>query len=151
MTPAHAWPDLRGIAYGGDYNPEQWSRETWDEDVVLMREAGVTLVSVGIFSWALIETAEGEFDFAWLDDLLDLLHANGIAADLGTPTASPPAWFFAQHPDARVIDREGRVMGFGSRGMASHSATWSRPRWPSTSRACRTASSPAPSCRAGRR
>lgn len=122
MTAPHAWPDLGGIAYGGDYNPEQWSRETWDEDVVLMREAGVTLVSVGIFSWALIETAEGVFDFTWLDDLLDLLHANGIAVDLGTPTASPPAWFFAAHPDAHVIDREGRTMGFGSRGMASHSS-----------------------------
>lgn len=122
MTSPHAWPDLRGIAYGGDYNPEQWSRETWREDVVLMREAGVNLVSVGIFSWALIEVAEGEFDFTWLDELLDLLHQNGIAVDLGTPTASPPAWFFASHPEAHVIDREGRTMGFGSRGMASHSS-----------------------------
>src|SRR5690606_8165249 len=116
------WPAVPGIAYGGDYNPEQWPRETWREDVALMREAGVTLVSVGIFSWALLETAEGQFDFAWLDEVLDLLHENGIRVDLGTPTASPPAWFFAAHPDARVVDREGRVMGFGSRGMASHSA-----------------------------
>ncbi|MGY1552711.1 beta-galactosidase [Microbacterium sp. A588] len=122
MTTPHAWPELRGIAYGGDYNPEQWSRETWREDVVLMREAGVNLVSVGIFSWALVEVAEGEFDFSWLDELLDLLHENGVHVDLGTPTASPPAWFFAKHPDAHVIDRDGRTMGFGSRGMASHSS-----------------------------
>ncbi|WP_246852689.1 beta-galactosidase [Naasia sp. SYSU D00948] len=117
-----AFPALPGIAYGGDYNPEQWPRETWREDVALMREAGVNLVSVGIFSWALLETSEGVFDFAWLDEVLDLLHENGIAVDLGTPTASPPAWFFAAHPDARVRNRDGVVMGFGSRGMASHSS-----------------------------
>lgn len=122
MTSAVPWPALAGIAYGGDYNPEQWSRETWHEDVALMREAGVTLVSVGIFSWALLETSEGVFDWEWLDEVLDLLHANGVAVDLGTPTASPPAWFFAAHPDARVLTRDGVALGFGSRGMASHSS-----------------------------
>ncbi len=121
MDLTNAWP-VPGIAYGGDYNPEQWPRETWDDDVALMREAGVTLVSVGIFSWGLLETDEGVFDFAWLDELLDLLHANGIRVDLGTPTASPPAWFFAKYPEARVISRDGTVMGFGSRGMVSHSS-----------------------------
>lgn len=122
MTHQISWPDVRGIAYGGDYNPEQWPRETWREDVELMQQAGVNLVSVGIFSWALLEVSEGEYDFAWLDELLDLLHAGGIRVDLGTPTASPPAWFFADHPDARTVTRDGVVMGFGSRGMASHSS-----------------------------
>ncbi|QCB92780.1 beta-galactosidase [Cellulomonas shaoxiangyii] len=115
------WFPRDAIAYGGDYNPEQWPREVWDEDVALMRDAGVNLVSVGIFSWAVMEPREGELDLAWLDELLDLLHANGIAVDLGTPTASPPAWFFAAHPDARVVTRDGTVLGFGSRGMASPS------------------------------
>ncbi|MBX9245571.1 beta-galactosidase [Actinotalea ferrariae] len=116
------WPALDGIAYGGDYNPEQWPRDVWDEDVALMRDAGVSLVSVGIFSWAALEPSEGSFDLAWLDELLDLLHANGIAVDLGTPTASPPAWFFAAYPEARVVAADGTVLGFGSRGMASHAA-----------------------------
>jgi len=122
MTPEPRWPALEGIAYGGDYTPEQWSRETWHEDVALMREAGVNLVSVGIFAWALIEISEGEFDFTWLDEVLDLLHRNGISVDLGTPTASPPAWFFAQHPEARVQTADGTILGFGARGMASHSS-----------------------------
>ncbi|WP_062515960.1 beta-galactosidase [Demequina gelatinilytica] len=122
MTAAASWPSVEGVAYGGDYNPEQWPRETWDEDVRLMREAGVNLVSVGIFSWAMLEPKEGLYDFAWMDELLDLLHANGIAADLGTPSVSPPAWFFHQYPQARVTDKNGTVMGFGSRGMASHAS-----------------------------
>lgn len=114
------WPG--GIAYGGDYNPEQWPPHVWREDVALMREAGVNLVSVGIFSWALIETSEGVFDFAWLDEIIDLLHTNGISVDLGTPTASPPAWFFATYPEARAVNADGVPMGFGARGMASHSS-----------------------------
>jgi len=116
------WPDVPGIAYGGDYTPEQWAREVWLEDVALMREAGVNLVSIGIFAWGLLETSEGDYDFAWLDEVLDLLHRAGIRVDLGTPTASPPAWFFADHPDARAVTRDGVTLGFGSRGMASHSS-----------------------------
>ncbi|MFT3796885.1 beta-galactosidase [Microbacterium sp.] len=120
--PALRWPELSGIAFGGDYTPEQWSREVWHEDVALMRAAGVNLVSIGIFAWGLIEVREGEFDFAWLDEVIGLLHENGISIDLGTPTASPPAWFFANHPDARPVTRDGVALGFGARGMASHSA-----------------------------
>lgn len=122
MADERTWPTGRRIGYGADYNPEQWPRETWDEDVALMREAGVNFVSVGIFSWALLEPREGEFQFEWLDDLLDLLHRNDISVDLATPTASPPAWFFAAYPGARVVTRDGTTLGFGSRGMASPSS-----------------------------
>lgn len=122
MTRIDRWPAGRAIAFGGDYNPEQWPRHVWAEDVALMREAGVNLVTVGVFSWALLEPREGEYDFGWLDELLDLLHRHDIAVDLGTPTASPPAWFFATYPDSRVVTRDGTVMGFGSRGMASPSS-----------------------------
>ncbi|GAA3829195.1 beta-galactosidase [Streptomyces phyllanthi] len=80
-----------------------------------MREAGVTMVSVGIFSWALLEPAEGVHDFSRMDRILDLLHENGIAADLATPTAAPPAWFFKAHPEALPVDRDGRRLWPGSR------------------------------------
>ena len=73
------------------------------------------MVSVGIFSWALLEPSEGVYDFARLDRILDLLHENGIAADLATPTAAPPAWFFVAHPDALPVDKDGRRLSYGSR------------------------------------
>ncbi|MFF4894932.1 beta-galactosidase [Streptomyces sp. NPDC001068] len=104
-----------GIVYGGDYNPEQWPEEVWAEDVRLMREAGVNMVSVGIFSWALLEPSEGVHDFSRMDRILDLLHENGIAADLATPTAAPPAWFFRAHPEALPVDHDGRTLSYGSR------------------------------------
>ncbi|MEU0564910.1 beta-galactosidase [Nonomuraea sp. NPDC005983] len=113
---------MTSISYGGDYNPEQWPEETWPEDIELMRQAGVNLVSIGIFSWALLEPRRGEYDFGWMDRLFALLHEAGIRISLGTPTASPPAWFFHEHPEARVVTRDGTVLGFGSRGMASPSS-----------------------------
>jgi len=103
------------IVYGGDYNPEQWPRETWAEDMRLMREAGVNRVSVGIFSWAKFEPEEGRYEFAWFDEIMDLLAANGIEACLATPTASPPPWFAATYPEAVMVDAAGRQLTHGSR------------------------------------
>ncbi|MEU6714862.1 beta-galactosidase [Nonomuraea sp. NPDC046802] len=103
------------IAYGGDWNPEQWPEETWEQDVALMREAGVNRVSVGIFSWSLLEPAEGVFDFDWFDRVMDLLAANGILANLSTPTASPPPWFGDAYPEALPVDADGRRLHHGSR------------------------------------
>ncbi|MBG6179313.1 beta-galactosidase [Arthrobacter sp. CAN_A1] len=118
-----SWPrGTSALRYGGDYNPEQWPREIWLEDIALMREAGINLVSIGIFSWALLEPREGEFDFSFLDDILSLLADAGIDVDLGTPTAAPPAWFWKKYPQARVITRDGVTLGRGSRGMGSPSS-----------------------------
>ena len=104
-----------GIAYGGDYNPEQWPRETWAEDMRLMREAGVNRVSVGIFSWAKLEPEEGRYEFDWFDDVLGMLADNGIEVCLATPTASPPPWFSVAYPQALPVSESGSPLYHGSR------------------------------------
>lgn len=106
-----------GLHYGADYNPEQWDREVWREDVELMQRAGVTMVSLGIWSWARLEPRPGHVDFDWLDEVLDLLTGAGIAVDLATPTAAPPAWFYHEHPEARLVEADGTVRHGGSRGI----------------------------------
>lgn len=103
------------VHYGADYNPEQWPEETVEEDIALMREAGVTLVTVGVFSWSKLQPEPGVFDFGWLDALLDALHAAGIGVDLGTATASPPAWLAERHPDTLPVTAEGVTLHHGSR------------------------------------
>ncbi|MGI8645886.1 MAG: beta-galactosidase, partial [Nocardioides sp.] len=111
-----AWPQrLPGIAYGADYNPEQWPRETWAEDVRLMQEAGVTVATVGVFSWALLEPAEGRFELDWLGEVMDLLHAHGIAVDLATATASPPPWLSRRYPDTLPRLADGTLLSPGGR------------------------------------
>ncbi|MEU4831311.1 beta-galactosidase [Streptosporangium sp. NPDC023615] len=109
------WPRPTGLAYGADYNPEQWPEEVWHEDVRLMREAGVNLVSVGIFSWARLQPAPDRWDFGWLDRVLDLLHEGGVAVDLATATASPPPWLTHAHPEILPVDHEGRRLHHGGR------------------------------------
>ncbi|MER7460670.1 beta-galactosidase [Micromonospora sp. NPDC126480] len=103
------------IFYGGDYNPEQWPEQTWAEDVELMRRAGVNLVSVGIFSWALLEPEPGRYEFGWLDRVLDLLHGGGIAVDLATATASPPPWLAHRHPETLPRRADGAILWPGGR------------------------------------
>ncbi|WP_166847152.1 beta-galactosidase [Isoptericola sp. BMS4] len=108
MTLSHtdqSWP-TSGISFGGDYNPEQWHPDVWREDVDLMRQAGVNLVSLGIFSWGLLEKAEGVYDWAWFDEIVDLLGENGISIDLATPTAAPPSWLLARHPEFPPVDHD---------------------------------------------
>ncbi len=108
------WP-TDGIAFGADYNPEQWPQEVWPEDIALMQEAGVTLVSLGIFSWGQLEPAEGQFEFGWLDQILDLLHEAGIGVDLATPSAAPPVWLHLAHPEMLPVDADGMRFTHGSR------------------------------------
>jgi beta-galactosidase len=103
------------LFYGGDYNPEQWPREVWDEDVRLMREAGVNLVTIGIFAWAHLEPTEGTFDFGWIRQVLDLMGEAGIAVDLATPTAAPPPWLTTRYPDVLPVDDRGSRYSHGSR------------------------------------
>lgn len=108
--------------YGGDYNPEQWDEATWLDDARLMREAGVNLVSLGIFAWSRIQPDEETFDFDWLDRVIDLLHENGVSVDLATATASPPAWAAARYPGILPQDENGATYWPGSRQAYSPSS-----------------------------
>ncbi|MCU1436789.1 MAG: beta-galactosidase [Pseudarthrobacter sp.] len=114
-VPASIWSNVEGIAYGGDYNPEQWPVNVRLEDLELMKEAGVTFLSVGIFSWALLEPSEGQYNFGWLDEVMDNLAAHGIKVALATATAAPPAWLVRRHPEILPVTADGTVLGPGSR------------------------------------
>jgi beta-galactosidase len=103
------------FGFGGDYYPEQWDPSVWQEDVALMRAAGVNLVSIGIFSWALLEPSEGRYEFGWLDSVLDLMHESGIRVDLANASASPPPWFSHKYPQSLPVTSTGMRLGYGSR------------------------------------
>ncbi|GAA1751589.1 beta-galactosidase [Nostocoides vanveenii] len=109
-----AWPTGR-LAYGGDYNPEQWPRAIWRADVDLMHRASVSFVTLGVFSWSWLEPHKGEYEFGWLDDVMDLMAEADIAVDLATATASPPPWLTTAYPDILPRTADGVIMWPGSR------------------------------------
>ena len=92
--------------HGADYNPDQWLShpEILAEDIRLMKLAGCNTMAVGIFSWASLEPAEGQFEFGWLDSILDTFAANGIYAWLATPSGARPAWMSQQYPEVLRVE-----------------------------------------------
>lgn len=112
----------QGPFFGADYNPEQWPREVHSEDLELMDRAHVDFVTVGVFSWAHLEPEPGRFDVAWLDVILDDLHARGVGVDLAIPVASPPPWLGVLHPDSLPRTRSGSTLWWGSRNQFNPSS-----------------------------
>lgn len=102
---------------GVAYYPEQWPEARWATDARLMAEMGLTYVRIGEFSWALLEPAEGRFEFDWLARAIETLHAAGLQVVLGTPTAAPPPWLSSRH-DIFQRDPSQSVRGPGSRRHA---------------------------------
>lgn len=92
-------PNLPTIWHGGDYNPEQWNSSVWDEDMTLMQESRFKVATIGVFSWAKLEPSEGEFEFGWLDEVIEKLSAADRYFILATPSAAPPAWMAQKYPE----------------------------------------------------
>ena len=93
--------------HGGDYNPEQWLKwkdTVWKEDMRLAKLAGVNTLSFGIFAWAALEPSEGEYRFEWLDEIMDMLAENGMAAVLATPSGSRPVWMAQKYPEVLRVN-----------------------------------------------
>src|SRR5437016_5223841 len=100
--PAFAPDKMETILYGVAYYPEYMPYDRLDRDVELMQKAGITVVRVGESTWSTWEPHDGDLQFAWMQRVLDRLHAAGIKAILGTPTYSIPTWLYKEHPEIVV-------------------------------------------------
>lgn len=111
--------------FGVDYHPEHWvypyagteeqPESRWERDAELMIAACVNVVRMGEFSWGLCEPTDGEFDFAWLRRVMDVMKRAGIQVVLATPTAAPPLWLYRKHPEIRPLDERGLPLHEGTR------------------------------------
>ncbi|WP_270619341.1 beta-galactosidase [Paenibacillus macerans] len=106
---------LPKIWYGGDYNPEQWGPETWQEDERMFKLAGIDVATVNVFSWAMLQQDEDTYDFSFLDATIDRLYKSGVHVCLATSTGAHPAWMARKYPDVLRVDVQGRKRRFGGR------------------------------------
>ena len=106
------------MLYGGDYNPEQWPKDVWQQDMELFDKAGINSATINVFSWARIQPAEEVYDFRELDEIVDTLAKAGKQIVLATSTAALPAWMVKRYPEVARVDYEGRRHKFGQRHNA---------------------------------
>ena len=104
------FPKIPVLLHGGDYNPDQWldRPDILEEDIKMMKKAGVNTATVGVFSWSALEPQEGNFQFGWLHDIMDKLYENGIYTVLATPTGARPAWMDEKYPSVLRVEKDGR-------------------------------------------
>lgn len=116
-----ATKDLMSV--GTYYYPEHWPRQNWERDIKKMASLGFDFTHFGEFAWSFIEPEEGKFDFAWLDEAVELAHRNGMKVIMCTSTPTPPAWLAQKHPEILMVNAEGRTMQHGSRQQISWSSS----------------------------
>ncbi len=113
----HPCPAFPHFIHGADYNPEQWihDKSIWDKDMELMELANCNEMSVGIFSWSTLEPREGEYDFSFLDEIIDRIDKKGGKVILATPSGARPHWMADKYPEVLRVNAMGQRMGFSAR------------------------------------
>lgn len=106
---------IKKMLYGGDYNPEQWSRDVWEEDMRMFKLANIDIVTINVFSWATLQPSEDVYDFSQLDDIVELVTKNDMKICFATSTGAHPAWLAKRYPEVLRVDFEGRKRKFGGR------------------------------------
>lgn len=108
---------LEQLLHGGDYNPEQWLEypEILEQDLERMRQAKINTVSLGMFSWSMLEPEEGVFRLEWLEDIVEKLYQNGVSVNLSTPSGARPKWLADKYPEVLRVNESGQRNYFGGR------------------------------------
>ena len=114
----------RSYFVGAAYYPEWWPSTEWGIDFREMQQLGINTVRMGEFAWAIFEPAPGKFEFAWMDNAIDLANHHGIHVILATPTASVPPWLYQLHPDVLSGNDKGPYTYGGRKGYCTSSPNY---------------------------
>lgn len=109
---------IQQIMYGGDYNPNQWPREIWNEDMIFFKDASINTATINVFSWARLQPNEDTYDFSELDEIVNMLSKENFNIIMATSTAALPAWLVKKYPEVARTDYGGAHKKFGKRHNA---------------------------------
>lgn len=105
------------LIYGGDYNPEQWLAypEILEKDITYFKQANINEVTIGVFSWSMLEPEEGKYDFTWMEEIINKMYENGISVILATPSGARPRWMAEKYEEVLRVDETRHRNLFGIR------------------------------------
>ncbi|WMJ87151.1 beta-galactosidase [Anaerocolumna sp. MB42-C2] len=114
---------MEKLLYGAAYYDEYMPYERLEEDIKMMKNAGINVVRIAESTWSTHEPQDGVFDFSSVNRVLDAMEEAGIDVIIGTPTYAIPAWLAKAYPEIMVTDRTGRRL-YGARQIMdiTHSA-----------------------------
>lgn len=110
--------EIKKILYGGDYNPEQWPEEIWEEDMRMLKLAHIDILTLNVFNWAMLQPDEDTYDFSKLDKIMGMVRENGFKVFMATSTGAHPAWMARKHPDILRKQANGVCRKYGRRHNA---------------------------------
>lgn len=103
------------MTMGTCYYPEHWDKSLWENDLERMLDAGISVVRIAEFAWSKVERTEGEFNYDFFDEFLDLCQRKGMKVIFGTPSATPPAWLTEKYPEVLNGREDGVLYRHGGR------------------------------------
>ncbi|MDE7342127.1 MAG: beta-galactosidase [Lachnospiraceae bacterium] len=110
--------EIKKILYGGDYNPEQWPEEIWEEDMRMLKLAHIDILTLNVFNWAMLQPDENTYDFSKMDKIMNMVRDNGFKVFMATSTGAHPAWMARKHPDILRTQANGVRRKYGRRHNA---------------------------------
>ncbi len=105
---------MKKLLYGAAYYDEYMPYDRLQQDVAMMKKAGINTVRIAESTWSTCEPQEGVFDFSHVERVMDAMEEAGINVIIGTPTYAIPTWMVKSHPDVIAETVKGRGI-YGAR------------------------------------
>lgn len=105
---------MKELLFGAAYYDEYMPCERLEQDVAMMKKAGINTVRIAESTWSTCEPQEGVFDFSHVERVMDAMEEAGIHVIIGTPTYAVPTWMVKSHPDVIAETIKGRGI-YGAR------------------------------------